>query len=61
MEAVVKALPCMRCPTVSPLAGEGLFAVKAAVLRDTLPTLIPRLKAIGGSDIVVSPLTQVVP
>lgn len=61
MESIVKALPCMRCPTVSPLAGEGLFAVKAAVLRDSLPTLIPRLKALGGSDIVVSPLAQVVP
>jgi ATP phosphoribosyltransferase len=61
MDAIVKALPCMRCPTVSPLAGEGLFAVKSAVPRDLLPSLIPKLKALGGSDIVVSPLAQVVP
>ena len=61
MEAIVNALPCMRAPTVSPLAGDGSFAVKSAVLRDLLPSLIPKLKALGGSDIVVSPLAQVVP
>lgn len=61
LRAVVDALPCMRCPTVSQLAGEGLYAVKAAVPRDALPTLIPRLKSLGGTDIVISPLSQVVP
>lgn len=61
LQVVVGALPCMRCPTVSQLAGEGLYAVKAAVPRDALPTLIPRLKTLGGTDIVISPLSQVVP
>jgi ATP phosphoribosyltransferase len=57
---VVAVLPCMREPTVSQLASSG-FAVKAAVLRDTLPTLIPQLKAAGGLDIVVTRLAQLVP
>ena len=61
LRQIVEALPCMRCPTISQLADQELFAVKAAVPRDALPRLIPRMKALGGSDIVISPLTQVVP
>lgn len=57
---VIEALPCMREPTISPLSGGAAFAVKAAVPRDALPTLIPKLKARGGTDIVVSKLTQIV-
>ncbi len=60
LEAVVQALPCMRRPTLSALAGGG-YAVKAVVPRDQLPMLIPTLKLSGGSDIVISPIAQVVP
>ena len=60
LAAVVAALPCMRQPTISPLSGGEAFAVKAAVPRKALPTLIPALKAQGGTDIVVSKLTQIV-
>lgn len=69
LDAVVDALPAMRHPTISKLhirpgANAALidgYAVKAAILRTVLPTLVPELKARGGSDIVVSPLSQVVP
>jgi ATP phosphoribosyltransferase len=61
LERLVAILPCMREPTVAPLHGESGFAVKAAVPREELPTLIPRIKAHGGSDIVVSELAQIVP
>lgn len=61
LDAVVAVLPCMRQPTVSPLYGNGSYAVKAAVPRDVLPQLIPALKAAGGTDVVVSALTQIVP
>jgi ATP phosphoribosyltransferase len=57
---VIEVLPCMRKPTISPLSGDDAFAVKAAVPRESLPTLIPLLKAHGGTDIVVSKLTQIV-
>jgi len=60
LAGLVAVLPCMRQPTVSPLSGGEAFAVKAAVPRDKLPTLIPELKARGGTDIVVSKLTQIV-
>ncbi len=60
-ETICAALPCMREPTVSPLHGNAGFAVKAAVPRNTLPQLIPELKALGATDIVVSALGQIVP
>lgn len=61
LEAVVAALPCMREPTISALHGDAGYAVKAAVPRDQLPTLIPLLKSRGGSDLVISQIAQVVP
>jgi len=60
LEAVVAVLPCMREPTISSLHGSGGYAVKAAVPRDQLPRLIPEIKARGGTDIVVSALSQIV-
>ncbi len=60
LESVVGILPCMREATVAPLHRGGGFAVKAAVPRDTLPTLIPEIKARGGSDIVVTGLNLIV-
>jgi len=61
LEAIVDLLPCMREPTISTLHGEEGFAVKAAVPRRDLPTLIPEIKACGGTDIVVTALSQIVP
>ncbi len=58
---VVDILPCMREPTVAPMHGEGGYAVKAAILRADLPTLIPAIKAAGGADIVVNTPEQIVP
>ncbi len=57
---LLAVLPCMRQPTVSSLAAGGGFAVKAAVPRDDLPEVIPRVIAAGGADIVVSRLAQIV-
>jgi ATP phosphoribosyltransferase len=61
LESVLAVLPCMRQPTISELAGGGGFAVKAAVPRADLPTVMPKLKAAGGSDVVVTNLAQIVP
>jgi ATP phosphoribosyltransferase len=61
LEALVRILPCMREPTIAPLHGDAGFAVKVAVLRKDLPTLIPRIKACGGTDLVVSAVAQIVP
>ncbi|GAB4549287.1 MAG: ATP phosphoribosyltransferase [Phycisphaerales bacterium] len=61
LASVVEILPCMREPTVSRLHAGGGWAVKAAVPRSGLPTLIPRIKAAGGTDIIVSNPEQIVP
>jgi ATP phosphoribosyltransferase-like protein len=61
LAALVEVLPAMREPTVSPLHGNGSFAVKVAAPRASLPTLIPTIKATGGTDIVISPIGQLVP
>ena len=61
LEEVVSLLPCMRAATVAPLFGNSGYAVKAAVLRDELPKIIPAIKAAGGSDVVVTSISQIVP
>lgn len=61
LERVVAMLPCMREPTIAPLHGDGGYAVKVAVRREELPGLIPRIKTLGGTDMVVSQLSQIVP
>jgi ATP phosphoribosyltransferase len=61
LEAVVRVLPAMRRPTVAPLFGNDGYAVKAAVPPELLPQVIPALKSAGGTDVVVSRLSQIVP
>jgi len=61
LNAVVALLPCMREATVAPLYGNNGYAVRAAVPKDRLPELIPAVKAAGGSDVVVTSLSQIVP
>ena len=61
LEALLAVLPCMRQPTVSQLADGDGYAVKAAVPREDLPAVIPRLKAAGGEDVVVTRIAQIVP
>lgn len=61
LRQVIAVLPCMREPTVAQLHGAAGYAVKAAVPRDLLPTLIPEIKACGGTDVVVIQLSQIIP
>ncbi len=61
LDAVARLLPCMREPTVSPLVGANAFAVKGAVLRSELPALIPAVRRAGGTDIVITSMSQVIP
>jgi ATP phosphoribosyltransferase len=61
LDAVVAALPCMRAPTVSPLHGESGFAVKVAVDRDAVRTLVPLVKSLGACDILQYHLEKIVP
>lgn len=59
-DALVKELPSMRSPTVSTLYGDGGYAIKVAVNKADVPTLLPRLKQLGATDILEYELRKVV-
>ncbi|MCX7027555.1 MAG: ATP phosphoribosyltransferase [Spirochaetes bacterium] len=61
LESVISILPCLRSPTLSPLEGGKDFAVRVAAPKDSLADLIPEIKRRGGTDIVVTQLSQLVP
>ena len=58
-EALVKALPAMRSPTVSSLYGDNGFAIKIAVKKSEIPNLMPKLKSLGATDILEYELRKV--
>ncbi len=60
LDALVESLPCMRKPTIARLHGEAAYAIRVAVPRDMLPTLIPEVKAKGGTDLIVTAPGQIV-
>lgn len=58
---LVKGLPSMKSPTISPLFGNSGFAVKIAVQKSEVPTLLPKLKSLGATDILEYELRKVMP
>ncbi len=58
---VVQQLPSMHTPTISPLSDRGWVAVRAAVPRKQLAEMIPRLKAMGACDLVITAAEQLIP
>ena len=59
-DSLVKGLPSMRSPTVSPLFGDNGYAVKIAVNKCEVPTLLPKLQSLGTTDILEYELRKVV-
>jgi ATP phosphoribosyltransferase len=60
LAAVVALLPSMHSPTISSLSESGWVAVRAAVPRKNLAELIPRLKAAGACDMVITTAEQLI-
>ncbi len=58
-DSLVKVLPSMRSPTVSPLFGDNGYAVKIAVKKSEVPNLLPKLKEFGATDILEYELRKV--
>ena len=52
-------LPGMKSPTVIPLAEAGMVAVHAAVEEEVFWEVMERIKAAGGSEILVLPVEKV--
>ena len=60
LEALLKALPALRNPTVSPLSLPGWIAVETIIDEKVVRELIPQLKAAGAEGIIEYPLNKVV-
>ena len=58
-DSLIKGIPAMKSPTVSPLFGGNGYAVKIAVKKSEVPTLLPKLQSLGASDIVEYELRKV--
>ena len=58
-DGLIKGIPAMKSPTVSPLFGGNGYAVKIAVKKSEVPTLLPKLQSLGATDIVEYELRKV--
>lgn len=58
-DALIKGIPSMKSPTVSPLFGDGGYAVKVAVKKSEVPVLLPKLQQLGATDILEYALRKV--
>jgi ATP phosphoribosyltransferase-like protein len=61
VDGVLAVLPSMQSPTVSRHADDHGHAVETVVEKTCVNTLIPRLKALGASDILELPISKIIP
>jgi ATP phosphoribosyltransferase len=61
LQAVLAKLPALKRPTVSPLSGEGWYAVEVIVDEGYVREIIPELKRAGAQGIIEYPLNKVIP
>ncbi len=61
LDALMEILPALRTPTISSLKGDCGYAVKVAAPRSALPGLIPAIRERGGTGIVITEPSQIVP
>lgn len=60
LQEVLKLLPALRSPTVSPLAEPHLFSVMSVVPRNEVNRLIPKLLRAGATEIVELPISKLI-
>jgi ATP phosphoribosyltransferase-like protein len=60
LESVIAGLPSMKRPTISTLYGDDGFAVRSVIPRKAVVSLVPWIKANGGSDVIVTEIKQVI-
>jgi ATP phosphoribosyltransferase len=60
LDAVVRLLPAMKSPTIQRLHGEAGYAVRAAVLREHVPLLLPEIRRAGATDILETAIQKVI-
>jgi ATP phosphoribosyltransferase len=57
---LLKRLPSLRNPTISPLAQEGWVAIETVIDEKVVREIIPELKGLGAEGIIEYPLNKVV-
>jgi ATP phosphoribosyltransferase len=60
LEALLKALPALRNPTIAQLAHPGWVAVETIIDEKVVREIIPQLKQLGAEGIIEYPLNKVV-
>ena len=60
LDRLLKSLPALRNPTVSPLASPDWVALETIIDESIVREIIPQLKALGAEGIVEYPLNKVV-
>jgi ATP phosphoribosyltransferase len=61
LEKVMKILPAMKRPTISPLSEAGWSALEVIIEEKTVKKLLPQLKRAGAEGIIEYPLNKVIP
>jgi ATP phosphoribosyltransferase len=60
LEAILRELPALKNPTISPLADDSWVALEAIVPEKVVREIIPALRELGAQGIVEYPLNKVV-
>jgi ATP phosphoribosyltransferase len=60
LDAIIKAVPSLRNPTISPLSNVEWVALETIIDESVCREIIPQLKALGAEGIVEYPLNKVV-
>jgi ATP phosphoribosyltransferase len=60
LDELIKSLPALRNPTISPLASPEWVALETIIDEKTVREIIPKLKELGAEGIIEYPLNKVV-
>jgi ATP phosphoribosyltransferase len=60
LDAILKAIPALRNPTISPLSNPDWIALETIIDESVAREIIPQLKSLGAEGIVEYPLNKVV-
>jgi len=60
LEAIIKAVPSLRNPTISPLSNPDWVALETIIDESVVREILPQLKLLGAEGIVEYPLNKVI-
>ena len=61
LDTVLKKLPALRRPTISPLTEQGWYAIDTVLDETVVRRILPELKRAGAQGIIEYPLNKVIP